>query len=722
MTVRLWSALRSRSLFPRRPDSALRRYRPVLETLEDRLAPATFTVTGAGDGAGQIVETGPGAFTATTLRAAINYANFFGDQADLIVFGPQLVDATITLTAEDTYFPTDLGHSAFVIHSNITILGYNAASLTIDAGGGRRHFAVAPTGKLTLQYLTLTGGTAVGGDGGGSAMGGGGGGGAGLGGAIFNYQGLVILDSCTLVGNTAQGGAGGSQQHLFDGGGGGGGGSAAFDGGVSFNMSDDLGGGGGGAGMHGPGGNAGGHAEGYKGGLGGANGQNRQAGPNQAGSNGGGGGGGSYSSNFLYSVVHSGAPGLKPNAFGFGGGGGGGAVLSGAGISTYGDAKGAAGGFGAGGGGAGYKDPAPGGVGGFGGGGGGASGPTRAGVSQFGGGTGGVFTGGVNNLSVGGGGGGGAGLGGAIFSNGGFVTLSNCTLHGNSAVGGAGGAVDTRSDVTAGADGSGFGAAVFALNAQFVATLTTIYGNDSSSGGAQVYSLNMGKGQSGSVFLANTVIGQSEPSAVADLFFQAIQGAKLPKVGGVNNFISNPGRFPRSGLVGTGDPLLGPLADNGGPTRTMKPLSGSPLIDAGRNVLDRRYGPLPAFDQRGLVRLVNAFVDIGAVEAEWAAAPFLRDVRTAGAAGMRLTRIDLTFSGPVTPNSEAFRLLRRDGSLVPLTVTATTRDGYTVVRLIVRSPSTVKPGVYRLQLDGAQILDENGEAVPELTQERVIRA
>ena len=33
------------------------------------------------------------------------------------------------------------------------------------------------------------------------------------------------------------------------------------------------------------------------------------------------------------------------------------------------------------------------------------------------------------------------------------------------------------------------------------------------------------------------------------------------------------------------DPLLGPLQDNGGPTQSMAPLDGSPLIDAGSNAL-----------------------------------------------------------------------------------------------------------------------------------------
>jgi uncharacterized repeat protein (TIGR01451 family)/CSLREA domain-containing protein len=61
-----------------------------------------------------------------------------------------------------------------------------------------------------------------------------------------------------------------------------------------------------------------------------------------------------------------------------------------------------------------------------------------------------------------------------------------------------------------------------------------------------------------------------------------------------------------SDLVET-DPLLGPLADNGGPTLTHLPLAGSPAIDAGDN--DR----CTATDQRGTTRTDDC--DIGSVEA-----------------------------------------------------------------------------------------------------------
>ena len=59
------------------------------------------------------------------------------------------------------------------------------------------------------------------------------------------------------------------------------------------------------------------------------------------------------------------------------------------------------------------------------------------------------------------------------------------------------------------------------------------------------------------------------------------------------------------------NPLLAPLGNYGGPTQTMALLPGSPAIDAGNNAL------IPAgvtTDQRGLARIVDGIVDIGAFE------------------------------------------------------------------------------------------------------------
>jgi predicted outer membrane repeat protein len=60
------------------------------------------------------------------------------------------------------------------------------------------------------------------------------------------------------------------------------------------------------------------------------------------------------------------------------------------------------------------------------------------------------------------------------------------------------------------------------------------------------------------------------------------------------------------------DPKLGPLADNGGPTRTHALLAGSPAIDKATNT------GCPATDQRGVTRPQPAggVCDIGAYEAQ----------------------------------------------------------------------------------------------------------
>jgi hypothetical protein len=80
------------------------------------------------------------------------------------------------------------------------------------------------------------------------------------------------------------------------------------------------------------------------------------------------------------------------------------------------------------------------------------------------------------------------------------------------------------------------------------------------------------------------------------------------------------------GLSGAGNlpntnPLLGPLANNGGPTFTHLPQAGSPAIDAGSNAACQ------AVDQRGVARPVDgngdgtATCDIGAVEAAGGVTP-----------------------------------------------------------------------------------------------------
>jgi hypothetical protein len=100
-------------------------------------------------------------------------------------------------------------------------------------------------------------------------------------------------------------------------------------------------------------------------------------------------------------------------------------------------------------------------------------------------------------------------------------------------------------------------------------------------------------------------------------------------VTGGGNLIQNPGAllavFPlptspgpnaNGDYVGVVNPLLGPLAANGGPTRTHEPQPGSLAIDGGNGA-----SVAVSTDQRGLARISGSGIDIGAVEVQMPIAP-----------------------------------------------------------------------------------------------------
>jgi hypothetical protein len=66
-------------------------------------------------------------------------------------------------------------------------------------------------------------------------------------------------------------------------------------------------------------------------------------------------------------------------------------------------------------------------------------------------------------------------------------------------------------------------------------------------------------------------------------------------------------------IVSGGDPGVGALANNGGPTPTMLPQAGSPLIDQADCAAAPEAVPT---DQRGVARPQGGACDIGAVEVE----------------------------------------------------------------------------------------------------------
>jgi hypothetical protein len=522
--------------------------------------------------------TGLTSFGQLSLREAVYLANS-GIGGGVVTFDPSMAGQTFTLSTTGT---TAFGPTALAISGAVSIQGLTGNSgITISGGGTQRIFGVFAGANLTLQFLTLSGGMAVGGHGGKSIQGGGGGGG-GLGGAIFNNGAVTILNS-TLSGNTAHGGSGGSGGPVGGGTGGGGGGAAGGTGG--YDPGFNYGGGGGGVA------GAGGNSFGAGGGLGGANEAGVMASSAGNGTLGGGGGGGSTG-------VRAGGSGAGLSSAGFGGGGGGGGKT--AGVAGPG---GAAGFDGGGGGGSsnnfvGYAGGVAG-FGGGGGGGGGAGGGGAGGAPGFGAGMGGN---GSSTVTVGGGGGGGAGLGGAIFNNqGASLTITNSTFSGNTAQGSSGGSGSLGA--TNGGAGDGYGGAVFNRDGTVTITNSTLAGNTVSgpgtNGGGAVFTVCDSASQTATVTIVNSILSGSVGGV--DIVVNRLAGAGASSlIGTAPNIIQTLTVFVgttnnNSGSIHANPMLQAVLTNNGGPTLTLAPLFGSPALGAG-NTSDAAG---LSFDQRG---------------------------------------------------------------------------------------------------------------------------
>ncbi|WP_165224841.1 choice-of-anchor Q domain-containing protein [Aquisphaera insulae] len=203
---------------------------------------------------------------------------------------------------------------------------------------------------------------------------------------------------------------------------------------------------------------------------------------------------------------------------------------------------------------------------------------------------------------------------GAGILNRGNMTLIGVTISGNRVgFGAGGGALNlgtmtlTNSTVAGNAGGSGGGGGINNSGGTLTLTNSTVAGNSAVNGGG-------GLENTGAIVLNNTIVAGNGNT---DMFgFSAgrdIMGSGT--VTGRNNliqFAANPGDLANGvngNIVGV-DPKLGPLAYNGGQTRTMALLAGSPALDAGNGGLISA-----TTDQRGALRVKDKSVDIGAFEA-----------------------------------------------------------------------------------------------------------
>ena len=164
--------------------------------------------------------------------------------------------------------------------------------------------------------------------------------------------------------------------------------------------------------------------------------------------------------------------------------------------------------------------------------------------------------------------------GGAIISeDGSDIILNNATLSGNYAIT-SGGAVQNQSGT------------VIEINN------STIVGNWAQNGGGVLNAEN------GELHLFQSILGNNEGGDLLGVVAQS-SGVNL-----VEDASQSEGL--RASDISGLDPLLAPLGDYGGPTLTMSPLPGSPVIDAGS------ASAIFDTDQRGIAR--DGSADLGAVE------------------------------------------------------------------------------------------------------------
>ncbi len=207
------------------------------------------------------------------------------------------------------------------------------------------------------------------------------------------------------------------------------------------------------------------------------------------------------------------------------------------------------------------------------------------------------------------------GNGGGIHIGGaGQATVSRSTFSGNEAAEGAGlwasasSTLDVDLSTVSGNSASGDGGGVYDDGgATVMLTSATVVQNSAGADGGGLLGTS-GAFAFGNTILANNTAGGSGPDASGTFTsndFNLIEDTSGYTFAG----------GPTANTITGQDPMLGPLADNGGPTLTHLPQDGSPVIDAGSNLSGEDT------DQRGEERTVdndpdNASdgTDIGSVE------------------------------------------------------------------------------------------------------------
>ena len=281
-------------------------------------------------------------------------------------------------------------------------------------------------------------------------------------------------------------------------------------------------------------------------------------------------------------------------------------------------------------------------------------------------------------------------VGGGIYNAGGVLTVRDSTIANNVSSDSGGGIQSGTSQISFNTvtilnstiannrtSTTGYGGGVSTSYHSLQLTNCTVVGNSANYGGNLADS-------GGSITLGNTIVAGGvligdNPS------FPDISGNPtsqdynlIENVTGIS--IGGPGAHNITGV----SPNLDALANNGGPTQTMLPQTGSPVIDAGNPALAAQAGITT--DQRGFPRVDGGSVEIGAVEKDVTAPEITVPSDITMEATGHLTPVTFTVSatdtvdGAITPTID-----HASGSDFPVgdttvTVTATDNVGNTATR------------------------------------------
>jgi predicted outer membrane repeat protein len=270
----------------------------------------------------------------------------------------------------------------------------------------------------------------------------------------------------------------------------------------------------------------------------------------------------------------------------------------------------------------------------------------------------------------------------------GDVTIKNSTLSGNFSC----------------CDGS----AIAQVGGDLTIYDSTVSGNSSPEGGATIKTSGV------TLLVATTVTANTDTRAVEYSNHIVIENSIIAGNGLEDLFNAGGTLAEISNLIG-GDPKLGPLQDNGGPTLTHAPLANSPAIDGGNT--DEALFYATSFDvttdQRGVPRVLagpgttTPAVDLGAVEAR--ASLLVSDFSTAEDVPVSgelragdpslITSVTMTSGSPaLVPNDPAHISLTNTGPGVwSYSVTpAADKSGVVTLTVTVNTPDEILQALVRL--------------------------